>query len=314
MIGTATSIFGHEVDTTFLVLLVGFSVILCAIVFTTLYFLFKYGSRRNPQPEDIPGSAVLETAWTVVPVIIVLAIFFYGWSGYRELFDPPDDALEVNVTARQWSWLFEYDGGVSSSELLRLPAGRAVRLNLSSTDVIHSLYIPAFRVKADVVPGLKDRFVWFTPDEAGTYDLFCTEYCGTGHSRMISRVEVVEGAEFDAWLSAEADKLSTRAGHSETGLQAGRRLVVEKGCTGCHTTDGSPLIGPSWKGTYLSRGTVTTGGVEREVTKDEAYIRNSILEPQSDVVEGFPPIMPPQRDQLTDKELESIVEYIKSLK
>jgi cytochrome c oxidase subunit 2 len=189
---------------------------------------------------------------------------------------------------------------------LRLPAGKPVKLAITSVDVLHSLFIPAFRVKEDCVPGM-ETYLWFRPDEPGTHDLFCTEYCGPGHSSMMTKVKVLSEQEFAAWYDAAA---ATTAKQKPDGA----KLFQLKGCFACHSTDGSPKVGPTLKGIYGHQVAVMTAGAERQIIADDAYIRKSILDPQTDIVKGFPPVMPPQKGLLSDEEVIALVEYLKSLK
>jgi cytochrome c oxidase subunit 2 len=298
----AVGILGKEADWVFLFILVICLALLILITALMAYFVIRY--RKNPAPAQIEGNRLLETAWTVVPLFLVITMFYYGSIAYTERQRFPDGAMVVNVTARQWSWSFEYENGRQST-VLNIPVGRPVRLTLSSPDVIHSLYVPAFRVKEDVVPGM-ERALWFTADEKGPYDLFCTEYCGLGHSKMLSSVVVMPVEEFKEWLALET-------GTDEV-AKKGAELIKIKGCTVCHTEDGTPLIGPSFKGMFGRRSLVVTDGREREVEVDEGYIRRSMLEPRADVVKGFPPIMPSQKGVVSEEEMEAIIEYLKTLK
>ncbi|MCC6545106.1 MAG: cytochrome c oxidase subunit II [Nitrospirae bacterium] len=310
MFKTASSIIGKDVDSTFLIVVGVCILMLCIITFLTAFFIIRYRRSRNRTATDIPGNIILETAWTVIPVFIVLSLFYFGWNDYKKRTQVPADAINVSVTAQQWSWSFEYEGNIKS-KILKLPKGRPVKLLLASNDVIHSLYIPAFRVKEDVVPGLRDNYLWFTPDEVGKYNLFCAEYCGLGHSRMLTTVEVMDESAFNKWREDMMAEVSMSANLSSAEL--GLRLSSEKGCTGCHSVDGTKRIGPSWKGLYLKKETVITDGKEVVVVVDKEYIRKSMLEPAADVVKGFPPIMPSQKGLLTDKEIEALIEYIKTL-
>jgi cytochrome c oxidase subunit 2 len=186
--------------------------------------------------------------------------------------------------------------------VLRVPLNKPIKLVLTSEDVIHSLYIPAFRIKEDCVPGMK-TYLWFNADEEGTYDIFCTEYCGVEHSHMISKVIVMPAAEFDKWYSAA----------EVAGLAAmGQKLAGEKGCLGCHSTDGTRKIGPTFKGLYDMTETVVTNGNEREVSVDDEYIKNYVRHPNFDLIKGYQPIMP--LIPVTDQELNAIVEYMKTVK
>jgi cytochrome c oxidase subunit 2 len=295
----------HEVSDTAvlvdraLVLIIGTAVVMLALVTVVMvYFVVKYDRRRHPRAEapNAEGGALTETLWIAVPTLLVLVMFWLGWRDFAYLRTPPQDAVPVQVTAREWSWRFTYENG-KESDVLRVPLNRATRLAMRSLDVIHSAYIPAFRIKEDVVPGMTTH-LWFTPREPGSYDLFCTEYCGVGHSHMRATVEVVPAAEFATWLAGPA-------------AAGGTALLAAKGCLGCHTTDGTAKIGPTFKGLYGSTVTVVTGGVEREARADEAYLRRSILEPSADLVKGFPPIMPAV--PLTKDELSAALETLERL-
>jgi cytochrome c oxidase subunit 2 len=248
----------------------------------------------------VEGNLWLEIVWTALPTLLVLAMFYYGWSGYLSLRTVPPDAMEVTATARMWSWSFSYPNGATSPKLY-VPVGRPVKVNLVSQDVIHGFFLPAFRVKRDVVPGMKNH-AWFVASKPGSYDLFCSQYCGTNHSAMITTVEALPVAEYAAWLE-KGEKHEEHGGHE----------VLEKyGCLGCHSEDGSPKVGPSFKGIWGRNVTVVTGGNERSITVDDAYLRRSIKEPGVDVVKGFPAIMPPFAP--AEEELKAILDYLKGLK
>jgi cytochrome c oxidase subunit 2 len=296
----AVSILGKQIDGVFLFILVVCVALLALITALMTYFVIKY--RKNPSPQQIEGNRLLEITWTVVPVFLVIMMFYYGSTVYTQRHRFPEDAMVINVYSRQWSWSFVYENGKEST-VLNIPLGKPVRLLLRSADVIHSFYVPAFRVKEDVVPGM-ERTLWFTAEEQGAYNLFCTEYCGLGHSLMLARVMVMLEEEFEKWLKPEAVEVT------KTGLE----LIKIKGCIACHTTDGSPLIGPTFKGVFGRKSLVLTEGKEREVRVDEGYIRRSMLEPKADLVKGFPPVMPSQEGVLTAREIEAIIEYLKTLK
>ncbi|MGE5238607.1 MAG: cytochrome c oxidase subunit II [Chloroflexota bacterium] len=290
-----------KVETAFLVV-VGISVALLVIVTVVMiFFLIRYNRTRHPRSEEVKERLSLEVVWTVVPLALVLVMFYFGWVDFEYVRNPPENAMSVNVTARQWSWFFEYENG-RKSDLLRVPIGKPVKLILTSEDVIHSLYIPAFRIKEDCVPGMKTH-LWFNARELGSYDIFCTEYCGLGHSHMRSKVIVVSDHDFDKWYTA-----AEVTGPGEKGLA----ILKEKGCLGCHSTDGSRKVGPTLKGILGHKVRVLTGGEEHDVTADEAYIKRSILHPEADVVKGYPPIMP--TISLTAEELQTLTDYLKTLK
>lgn len=275
------------------------AILLVGITAVMIYFALRYSRARNPKASQIHGSVLLETLWTVIPTLLVLSMFYYGWTGFRVMRDVPADALPIKVTARMWSWSFQYPDGRVSPELV-VPAGQAVKVELESADVIHSFYVPAFRVKEDATPG-RTNHAWFRSDKPGIYDLFCAEYCGDQHSRMLSKVRVLPAAEYALWRDNPPATLT------------GPDLLAAKGCTSCHSLDGSRLVGPSFKALAGRREAVTSGGVDKEITVDEAYVRRSILEPKADLVKGFDPVMPEQRGQLTDEELDEIVRTLLGL-
>jgi cytochrome c oxidase subunit 2 len=290
-------------------------ILLVLVTVTMIYFVIRYSRDKNPDPQDIEGNFLLEVAWTLIPTILVLAMFYYGYAGFKYMRTVPKNAMIIKVTARQWSWLFEYESGKKSSELT-VPLGKPVKLVMTSKDVLHSLFIPAFRVKEDTVPG-QETYLWFAADAEGSFDLFCAEYCGVAHSAMMSKVNVIPPEKFSRWLEEDAKVAKEEGAEGPKEKVSGKKgasLVSEKGCIGCHSIDGSKLVGPSFKGIYNRKTTVITDGEEREVISDEEYLRRSILNPGADIVEGYPPIMPSLEGALTDGELEEMIEYLKTLK
>lgn len=277
-----------------LVLLIGITAVMAA-------FIVRYHRSRAPEPtSDTHSNLWLEIAWTLLPTLLVLAMFYYGWRGYLSLRTVPPGALEVTATARMWSWSFSYPDGITSPKLF-VPAGRAVRVRLESKDVNHGFFIPAFRVKRDVIPGMANE-VWFVADRPGSYDIFCSQYCGTGHAAMITTVEALAAADYDAWR----EKNEVRE------EQGGHEILEKHGCLGCHSEDGSPRAGPTFKGIWGRSVTVVTGGAERTLTVDEGYLKRAVSEPGADVVKGFPPIMPPFT--LEEQEMKAVIGYLKGLK
>jgi cytochrome c oxidase subunit 2 len=290
-----------KVDESFFYIVAISVVLLVAVTIVMIFFLFRYNRKKHPEPEAVSEPLWLEIIWTVIPTALALSMFYFGWVNFEFIRTPPKDAMTVNVIGREWSWIFTYDNG-KQGDVLRVPLNKPVKLILTSADVIHSLYIPAFRIKEDCVPGMK-TYLWFNADESGTYDIFCTEYCGVGHSHMLSKVIVMPVAEYEKWYSA------AEAGGSAA---EGKRLVQEKGCLGCHSTDGSRKVGPTFKGLYGREEEVITDGKEREIRVDDEYIRNYISHPNVDIVKGYPPIMPVI--PMTETELKSMVEYLKTVK
>jgi cytochrome c oxidase subunit 2 len=285
------------VDKTFWMILGSSVLLLLGITVTMIIFIVKYRHSKNSEPKDIEGSATLETLWTVLPTVLVMVMFYYGWAGFKVMRDTPAGAIPVTVQARMWSWSFRYENGKQSTELY-VPVGRPVAVKLESADVIHSFFVPAFRLKEDCVPG-RNNHAWFQAEREGVYDILCAEYCGDQHSTMLGKVVAVPADTFDVWLE--------RGG----GRPTGAKLLQLKGCVACHTSDGSKLVGPSYKGLYGRVERVITDGVEREIKVDDEYLRRSLLQPNADVVVGYRPQMPTMGDQLDDEDIQLIIDYIK---
>lgn len=291
----------EAVDAVFLYIFGISAVMLLGITATMIWFVVKYNRKRHPRPEPSPRyNILLETAWTVIPTLIVLSMFWYGWEGYTTLRTVPADALVVKVTGRMWSWMFTYPGGQASDRLV-VPAGKAIQLDITSEDVLHSFYLPAFRIKRDAVPGMTTH-AWFRAPEPGSYDVFCAEYCGVAHSRMITTVEALPGHEFEEWYRGET---------AEEESAEGEELLARHGCIGCHSLDGSAMVGPTFQGLFGRQVTVVTDGKERTLTIDASYIERSILQPQADLVKGFPPVMPSYEGKIPQHDLEEIIEYFR---
>jgi cytochrome c oxidase subunit 2 len=237
-------------------------------------------------------------------------MFYYGWAAYKPMTKAPDDAMEITVYGRMWNFMFEYENG-KRTDTLYLPKDQPVKLNLVAMDVLHSLYIPAFRVKQDMVPGKENNFMWFEPQKEGTFELFCAEYCGLQHSYMYSYVKVIEDSAFQSWM---VDTTLVAATDIESPTATGRRIMQNIGCFACHTIDGNKLVGPSFKGIWGEEVTVTTGGDKRQIVVDEEYIRRSIFDPNADIVDGFNKgLMLSYEGQLSEEDVENIIEYLKTL-
>ena len=290
-----------KIETSFLIVVGACVVLLVMVTVTMLVFLYKYNRKRHPVPKEIKENLPLEVVWTVIPTILVIFMFYFGWVDFDYIRNPPKDAMNIDVIARQWSWTFRYENG-RQSDTLKVPVGKPVKLTMTSEDVIHCLFIPAYRVKEDCVPGLKTH-LWFTANEAGTYDIFCTEYCGLEHSHMLSKLITMPAAEFNEWYQGRAEAKDK---------EKGAELLQTKGCFGCHTTDGTPKVGPTFKGLFGSNVTVLTNGKERTIPADEDYLKRSVLEPAADIVKGYPNIMP--KLPMTEEEVDEIVDYLETLK
>lgn len=308
---TQASNFVKGVDTAFLVIMGISFVFLLALTSIMLYFIYRYNRKRHPKPIQIEGSTRLEIIWTLVPLALTMVMFYYGWAGWKPMGKPPKDAMEVTVIGRMWNFIFEYENG-RKTDTLFLPRDQAVKLNLVSMDVIHSVYIPAFRVKQDMVPGKKNNFMWFIPQREGTYELYCTEYCGLNHSYMFNYVKVMEDSLFNTWYTDTT--MQVAAVELESPVAAGRRIMQNIGCFACHSIDGTKLVGPTFKGLYNHPVTVVTGREKREVIADDEYIRRSIFDPNDDLVDGYGRgLMLSYRGQLSEDDVTQIIEYLKTL-
>jgi cytochrome c oxidase subunit 2 len=278
---------------------------LALIVLLTVLFVWRYRARATrTAPDPSPDHDTrLELLWSGIPLALVLVLFGFSTRVYLRMStsEPGAEPLEVKVTARRWAWRFDHPGGRGGNEL-HLVAGRPAVLVLSSVDVIHSLYVPEFRLKQDAVPGRYDRMT-FTPTVAGTFGVLCAEYCGTNHSRMEAKVVVhPDQASFDAWVHEGAAP-------DESLVELGRRVFDANGCSGCHSVDGTPGVGPSLKGIWGKHEKLRGGG---SVLVDENYVRESVLAPGAKIVEGYENVMPPI--PVEDRDLLGIIAYLQNLK
>jgi cytochrome c oxidase subunit 2 len=270
------------------------------VVFFVIVFAVRYRDRTGEKVgAPITGSIWLELVWSIVPFFVSMAIFAWSTVVFFHLVRAPDQTLEIYSTGKRWMWRFQHIDGQSEINELHVPLGRPVKVTFTSEDVLHSLFIPAFRVKADAIPG-RYSSIWFTPTKKGEYHLFCAEYCGTKHSGMIGRVFVMEPVEYQAWLSGSSGLSMTARG---------AQLFQQLGCVSCHLTDGSGR-GPSLAGKYGQQEQLVSGEV---VVVDDTYIRESILTPQMKLVAGYGPVMPTFQGQVNEQGLMSLIEYIKSL-
>ena len=281
----------------------GVSIVMTILIFAAVFiFAMKY-RRRSPDEvgHPIEGSMLLEITWSVIPFLIMLIMFGWGAKIYWDEYTPPKDAYNIYVVGKQWMWKVQYPEGQREINEIHVPVGRAVRVTVASEDVIHSFFIPAFRVKHDVVPGHIDN-IWFNATKPGRYHIFCAEYCGTEHSGMIGWVTVMEPAAFENWLSG---------GGAEGSMAAqGEKLFQQLGCSTCHLLDEQGRC-PILRGVYGSRVLLDDG---RTVVADDAYVRESILNPNAKIVAGFhKDIMPTFQGQVTEENVLQLIEYVKSL-
>jgi len=299
------------VDLAFMIIL-GVSIFfLVAITIVMLIFIKKYRRDRHPKAVQNEGSTKLEIIWTVIPLMLVLVMFYFGWMGWRPMKKPPEDARRVTAIARMWNFKFEYENG-KLTDSLYVPVNQPVVLDLVALDVLHSLYIPAFRVKEDMVPG-NEKQMWFVPGELGSYDLFCTEYCGLEHSYMYTGVRVMPEDEFEEWLK-DTTAVTQPVDENLTPADQGYQILVKNGCNACHSSDGSKLVGPSYLGHWGEMRAVEAEVEDTEVLFDEDYVRRSIYEPNAEIAEGYNTgLMLSYEGLVSEEEVELIIEYIKSL-
>jgi cytochrome c oxidase subunit II len=289
-----------QVDALFFFILgiTGFVAIAVAVVI--IYFAIRYRRMPGARPPRILGSMQLEVTWSIIPFLIFLIMFGWGAHVYFAQTQPPDDAIEVYVVGKQWMWKIQHQGGQSEINELHVPVNQPVKLTLTSEDVVHDFFVPAFRNKVDVLPG---RYVhtWFQATKTGTYHLFCAQYCGTNHAGMIGKVIVMEQADYETWLNSKAQ--------GSLALK-GRNLFLKLQCVTCHSADArarAPVLENLYGRTVHLRGGKT-------VLADEGYIRESILKPEAKIVEGWDPIMPTFKGEVSEDEMIQLIEYLKSLR
>lgn len=276
------------------------------IAFLIVFFVKRY-RRRSPDEitPHITHNQKLEIAWSVIPLFILIIIFFWGFHGYVAAQVAPANAIEIQAVGKKWVWQFEYPDGIRTLNDIHVPVNRPVRIVMNSEDVIHSFFIPTFRVKKDVLPGRYTE-VWFTATQPGMHQVFCSEYCGKGHSDMLARIYVDDEAAYQKWLVEGDESLKTMPLP-----ELGKMVHENRGCATCHSLDGSRGQGPSWRGIFGQVHQMTDGS---QVKVDENYIRESILEPNNKVLTGYEPVMPTFKGMLRDREVLGAIEFIKQLK
>ncbi len=298
----AASSFAWQVDYLYFYLIlisVAFTIPIVAAIF---FFAVKFREKEKyATPEEMHGSIMLETVWSIIPFVISMTIFLGGAYVYYNQYRMPDDAMDVYVVGKQWMWKLQHSSGHREINELHVPVGRKVKLTMTTEDALHDFSIPAFRTKADVVPG-RYTYLWFEATKPGKYHLYCAEYCGLNHSGMGGWVYVMEQRDFDNWLAGNES--------GQTPVQQGQDLFQNKlGCASCHA-GGDNQRGAKLEGIF-GKDVKLVGGQTVKVTDE--YIRNSILNPSSQIVEGYQPIMPTFKGQVTEEQLVSLVAYIKSL-
>jgi cytochrome c oxidase subunit 2 len=310
----------------FLVWLSAFFFVL--VVGAMIYFAFKYRDRPGIKTKYITGNHLLEGIWIAIPTVLLLIIFGWGFSVYHDMTQAPLDAYEIKVIAKQWLWTFQYDNGKTTVGEVYVPINKPVKMLMSSEDVLHSFFIPNFRVKQDVVPGMYTS-VWFEAKVPGKHQIFCAEYCGTSHSGMLAKLVVLDEQQWKDWNNGkklgpipdagqELTAADIKAAESRDSLtqvvslaDQGKGHFETKGCTSCHTVDGTSKVGPSMKGMFGSKVQLADG---RVVLADDNYIRESIELPSAKLVKGYGALMPTFKGVLKEGEINALVAYIRTLK
>jgi len=270
----------------------------------SLAFVLRYrrtaGRTRKPRAYH---NTPLEVAWTVIPFALVMVVFIWGFKGYMAMSIAPGDSMDYYVTAKKWLWEIKHPNGTTAINEMTVPVGKPVKVILKSEDLIHSFFVPAFRVKQDAIPN-RYQTLWFEATIPGEYDIFCAEFCGSGHSSMIGKVKVLTDSEWEAWQG--------KTGGKPEGMEDaewGAQLYTQKACNTCHSIDGSVVTGPSFLELFGTQEQLADGS---SVLVDEEYIRKSIVDPTADVTAGFQPVMPTYAGTLSDLEIETLIEFIKS--
>ncbi|MFQ5568827.1 MAG: cytochrome c oxidase subunit II [Rhodothermales bacterium] len=277
-------------------------ILFVGVVGTMVFFAYRYRRRsETDRPAPIKENKFVEASWVVLPTFLVLIVFTWGFKAFLKLGTPPPNAYEITVRAQKWNWQFEYPNGASSNEL-HVPVGRPVKLRMSSVDVLHSFFVPAFRVKQDVIPN-RYTYVWFEATKQDTFLVACTEYCGTRHSDMLTQVVVHSQDDFNTWLA------ESRMGADASPAERGALLFGQLGCKGCHSLDGTPGVGPTIQGLFGTQQRPLSDG--SSVVADDNYIRESILNPAAKIAAGSPPAMPAAYGGLSAEELDALIAFIK---
>lgn len=324
------STFAAETDTVFYFIFALSVFFFLLIVLPMLWFVIRYRKRDNsptkPTPEHLTHNTWVEVTWTVIPLILFIVIFFWSYKGFLHASVAPGGAYQIDVVGQKWQWTFKYPFGLEVGRtvegdlpVMRVPIDRPVRLLITSKGmdgspnkgVLHSFFVPEFRVKMDAIPG-RYTTMWFEANRLGTYPAFCAEYCGDEHSKMYATVEVMSGADFDAWAKGAQEEMAASAGAERTPAERGKLVFQKAACFACHTIDGTRTVGPSFKGLWGKREELEGGA---SVVVDEDYVRESMRSPGAKVVKGYPPAMQPVTEaQVSEDDIRDLIEFMKTLK
>ena len=305
------SSFAHDIDNLFFFIFYASVVLFLIVVIGMMYLAIKYRFKKGDEvrlTSSLDHNTFLEVLFFVIPLILVTITFVWGIRSYLNMVIVPDDAIEIKVTGQSWFWTFDYPEGGSTLNELVVPVETPIKIVLSSTDVLHSFYIPVMRAKMDVLPN-RYNVMWFDANQAGEYEIFCTEYCGTGHSNMNAKVIVMPQKMYEVWLA--------EAGSADDDLpleELGAKLYSKKACNTCNTLDGTALVGPSYLQTSQMWGQERVFDDGSSAIIDENYVRSSILEPQIQIVAGYQGVMPTYQGLLNDRELDALIAFLKTLK
>lgn len=301
----AYSTIANDVDNLFYFILYLSLAFFVIVTVGSLYLAIRYRHKgKRKLTSGLSHNIPLEIIWTLIPTILVFIIFAWGFRDFLRMQVVPKDAMEIKVTAQKWFWSFEYPGGINEVNKLVVPVNKPVKLLMSSTDVIHSFFVPAFRTKMDVLPN-RYTTLWFEATQEGEFEIYCTEYCGKGHSEMTGSVVVMREQDYLNWLNTAAE-----ASAELSSIEYGEQLYRTKACVTCHSIDGSANQGPTWQGVFGSTERLADGS---EVVVDENYIRESILNPNEKITAGYQPIMPSFQGILSERDVDALIAYIKSI-
>jgi len=305
------SSFAHDIDNLFYFIFYSSVVLFLIVVIGMAYLAIKYRFKKGDDvrlTSSLDHNTTLEAMFFIIPLILVSITFVWGIKSYLDMITVPDDAIEIKVTGQSWFWTFDYPEGGSTLNELVVPVETPIKIVLSSTDVLHSFYIPVMRSKMDALPN-RYNIMWFDANQTGEYEIFCTEYCGTGHSNMNAKVIVMPQKMYEVWLA--------EAGSADDDLpleELGAKLYSKKACITCHTLDGTALVGPSYLQTSQMWGQERVFEDGSSAIIDENYVRSSILEPQTQIVAGYQGVMPTYQGLLNDRELDALIAFLKTLK
>ena len=296
----------HYIDSLFNFILYTSTILTLIVAAAMVYFVWKYRRKAaSDRAVDVHESKVLELSWIIIPTLLVITVFFWGFRSYVGTSIPPVDAYQINVKGQKWLWTFEYPNGIQTSKEIVVPVNTPIQLQMTSQDVLHSFFVPEFRIKHDVLPN-RYSYVWFEAPEVGTYQVVCTEYCGTNHSNMGALIKVVGRQAFNEWIASGGGQ-----GRGDKSLaEYGASLYESQGCNACHSLDGSDGTGPSWLGHW---GTTRAFSDGTSAPMDAAYITESILYPGNEVVQGFQNQMPSYQGKLDEGQISGIIAFIRDL-